>query len=308
MHDGRGLPRQVDVRLRKKAELLKIVAEPLRPQPHPDIDENRVAGILQALHERLRPVASHLVATDFPILHHTVAGAGKRVGQLYHALLQAGRRGDDLERRTRLVCIVDATIAPHLVQQFLLFRAVHSFRAFHRGQSERVVQIEFRDVHHRVNLPVLRIHQNHRHPVRLLFLHHFFRGLLAVRLKVVIHANPERVSRHRLDTVFRHALQLDSPRVRDRQDRPVDSLQITLVLDLQADDALVVASREPQHLGTHLVIRVVPFVILIHLHPRQVVIADTVPHLLLHVRLYLLHRGNFFHPLPHGTLVQPQFL
>ena len=49
VHDRRRLTRQINPSLSQQTKLLKILIVPLRSQPLPDIDQNRIAGIHHSL-------------------------------------------------------------------------------------------------------------------------------------------------------------------------------------------------------------------------------------------------------------------
>ena len=115
MHDSACLSGQIHPGRPHQSKLLEIFIEILCSQPKTDLNEHRIAGILYPLHESFRPVAAHLVATDLPVLYDPVARTDKGILKIHHPLLQTGGSRNDLKGGSRLIGIVDAAVAPHLV-------------------------------------------------------------------------------------------------------------------------------------------------------------------------------------------------
>ena len=130
--------------------------------------------------------------------------------------------------------------------------------------------------------------------------------LLGVELDIVVQAHIQIVSGDRLHPLLPRVGDLHAPGVRLCQDRAVDPLEIFVVHDLQADDALVVAARKAQHLGGQTPVGVIPFEILVHLHPCQLAGADPIPDLLIYIGLDPLDGAVFLHLLTHVLLRKAQ--
>ena len=193
MHDCSCLSREIHPGFFHQAELLEIIAEPLRSQSEPDLHKNRITGILHSFHECLRPVSSYFVAPDSPILYNLISRAHKCIIQIDYPFFQAGAGGDDLKGGSRFIGIIDTPVSPHLIQKFLLFFLRGGRYAFR--QFKRLIQIKFRPVDHRIDLPVLRVHQDDGHFIRLFFLHRLLCHLLCVFLDIIIDADLKRISR-----------------------------------------------------------------------------------------------------------------
>ncbi len=305
VHDGPGLSREIYACHLLQAEFLEIAVVTLHPQPQPYGDQGRVAGIHHGVGEILAAVAGSLVAMDPPVVHRDEAWTAEAALGRHHTGLKARRRGDDLEGGSRFVCIVDAAVPPDAVQYVLGFLLADVVRRPLR-QLEGIVQIEFRHIHAGVNLPVLRIHHQDGHAVRLLGGKGLFRKLGGVGLDVPVQADAEIQTAHRFPAPLPRRLHLDALGIRHCQDLPWLPLQVFIVDHLQPDDPLVVASGEAQYLAGQVVVRVIPLVVLIHLYPGQVVLPDPVPQFLVHIALDALHGGIFLHPFPHIVLGQLQ--
>src|SRR5699024_1678758 len=89
VHDCSCLSREIHPGFFHQAELLEIIAEPLRSQSEPDLHKNRITGILHSFHECLRPVSSYFVAPDSPILYN---------------LIRSEEHTSELQSRFDLVC------------------------------------------------------------------------------------------------------------------------------------------------------------------------------------------------------------
>src|SRR5699024_12175468 len=83
------LSREIHPGFFHQAELLEIIAKPLRSQSEPDLHKNRITGILHSFHECLRPVSSYFVAPDSPILYN---------------LIRSEEHTSELQSRFDLVC------------------------------------------------------------------------------------------------------------------------------------------------------------------------------------------------------------
>ena len=112
----------------------------------------------------------------------------------------------------------------------------------------------------------------------------------------------------RLQPPLPSGLHLQPFGIRHRQDFSLLSLKIILIDHFQADDSLIVSSRETQHLAGQVAVGVKPLIILIHFNSGQVVLPDPVPHCLLHIAPDSLHGRIFLHTLSHIFLGQIQFL
>ena len=253
----------------------------------------------------LIPMPTGLMAADPPVFHNLIPGTVKGILQGDRPFLQPRRRGDDLKGRTGLIGVIDAAVAPHLIQKFLLLglcpalslRFFLCFFCFLR-QGEGIIQIKFWGVGHPQDFPVLRIHNDNRDAVRPFLLQKPSGLLLDIGLYIVIQADLQIVSGHRLQPALPRFRQFYSSGVRQGQDFSRRALQDLIILHLQTDNALVVASGKPQHLGCQTSKRIIPFIVLVHLHPGQSVLPDPVPRLLVHVGGNALHGADLLHLLP----------
>ncbi len=151
-------------------------------------------------------MSSYLMTADLPILYHPVARTAKGILKSYRSRFQTGRRRDRLERRTRLISIVDTAVPPHLVQRILPVLVGHGCIVSAGIQCKRIVQIKFRDIDHGKDLSILRVHQQDSHFVRLLLLHNLFCHLLGIHLDVIVQADLQRIARNRLHPPFCNAV------------------------------------------------------------------------------------------------------
>ena len=295
MHDRSRFPGQIHSCLFQQVELFKIAVVVFRAQSQTHRDEHRVAGIHGRLHKCLRSMARDLVAADSPVLHHHVSRTVKGVLHGHHAFLQRGRRGDGFENRTRLIGIADTGIAPHLIQKILLFFFRKSGRIRALRQGKRVIQVEFRHIHHRQNLPVVRLHHQDGDAFRLLRRHHLLRKLFGILLNVEIHADVQIISVHRLQARLALFIHFNASGVRHRQDGARLAFQIFFIFHLQTDNALIVRSCKAQHSGCQTVKGIVALIILIHLHSGKPTGADRIAGFLIHVAFDPFDGGIFFH-------------
>ena len=143
--------------------------------------------------------------------------------------------------------------------------------------------------------------------IRLLLLHNFCRNLLGVHLDIIIYADDQIISIHRIQTALPRIFNFHAARIRKCQYLSVGSLQIIIILYLKPDDPLIVPAGKSKHFGRERVIGIIPFVILIHLYPGKPVRPDRVSDRLIHVCPDTLDRAYFLHALPHGFLVHPKF-
>ena len=84
MHDSPCLSRKIHSGLIHQPELLKIVKEPVRPKPEPNINKYRIAGIPDPFHEGFGPVSAYLVAADFSVFYHPVSRTLEGIVQIHH--------------------------------------------------------------------------------------------------------------------------------------------------------------------------------------------------------------------------------
>ena len=130
---------------------------------------------------------SHLMTPYPAVFYHFISGTLKLICKTDYPFFQTCRCCNDLKCAPRLIGIVDTSVSPHLIQSILLLLIRHIFiRLFFRIQLKRPVQIEFRNVYHRIYFPVLRIHKKNCRFFRLLFLPHFFRHLHSILLHIII--------------------------------------------------------------------------------------------------------------------------
>ena len=297
VHNGSRFPGQIHTGFIFKAKPGKILIILLYSQPQPHRNKHRITAIHGGLNKILSAVPHGFVAADPSVLYHNKSRAAKPVFRGHHTFLQSGGGSDDLKGRTRFIGIVDTAVPPHLIQFFLLlfFRKAFRIRSLREGVG--VIQVKFRHVHHGHNFPVLRIHHQDRHPLRLLGLHHLLCKLGGVALDIHIQADIEVISRYGLYSLLACGINLHSPRIRHGQDHSLLPLQIFLVFDLQADNSLIVSSGKAKYLGGKAVIGIVTFVILIHLHPFQIVGPDCISLFFSHIAFDPLNGGILFYPL-----------
>ena len=247
VHDGSRLAGQIHSCFFQQVELFKIAVVVFCAKPQSYRDEHRIAGIHGCFHKGLRTMACRLVAADPPVLHHHVSRTVEGVLHGYHAFLQCGCRSDGFENRARLIGVADAGIPPHLIQKILLLLIGKPGRIRLLRKGKRIVQVEFRHIHHRENLSVVGLHHQNGDALRLLCRHHLFRELVGILLNVEIHADIKIVSIHRLLTRLTLFIHFNSSGVRHRQDGARLALQIFFIFHLQTDNALIVPAGKPQH-------------------------------------------------------------
>ncbi len=257
-------------------------------------------------------MSADLVAANRSVLHSFVSRTEKTIGKPYHSLLERCGCGNYLKGGARLIGIADAWIPPHGVELFvqLLFVQLRLHRtAEHRlRQHVRLVQIKLRNIYHRIDFPVLRVHDNDADAVRTLRRIHLFRCLLRVLLDHDVQARMQMIAVHRLDPVLRCVLKLQPVRGRQRQNRSRRPLKKLVILHLKTDNALVVAPRKAENPGCKRTVRVKALVILIYHHAVQPEIPDFVRGFLRDIGTDSLDRGIFFNALPHGRLRKLQNL
>ena len=125
-----------------EAEPGDVAAEALGAEPHPHPDRPDVARLRDDVDERQRAVRVHVA--DDPIAEHDEPGrAVDLIGRRDHPLFDRRRRGDDFERGSRLVQILDGAVAP-------------------RGDVGRVedIRVERRPVRQREDLAGVRLHDD----------------------------------------------------------------------------------------------------------------------------------------------------
>ena len=240
----------------QQSKLFKILAELIHTESQTDVDKYRVTGILNSLHKCFRSMSSYFVTSDLPILHHPISRTLKSVIQFHYACFQTGRGRNNLKSRPWLISIVNTAISPHLIQEFLLLLRIFRIccRLFFSiccqkflRQCKRIIQIKFWHIHHRQYFSILRIHQQDRHPICLLFLHHFLCRLLSIFLNVIVYAELQCIPRYRFDAVFCNPIQFNPTGICCREDHSVLSFQILLILHFQPDDSLIIPSGKSEH-------------------------------------------------------------
>ena len=314
MHDRSRFPGQIHAGLIQKPELFQVIIIAFRADPEPQRDKYRVAGIADSLCEIFRSMSSHLVASYPSVIHNDKARTAEGTLGRHRSRLQSGSRRDNLKGGTRLIGIIDAAVPPHPVQLFLLQfllcllllrrrlpgcfircgRLLSGFllcaqRLIFRRQRIGLIQVKLRHIHHRHDLPVFRVHHDQRYPVGLLCRHNLLCELGGITLDIIVQTDDQVVSRHRLLPSFTGGFYLDSRGIGQGQDHPLLPAQILVIDHFKADDPLIVAARKPEHLGSKSVIGIIPFIVFIHLHPRQIRLPDLVSEFFGHIAAYPLH-------------------
>ncbi len=179
-----------------------------------------------------------------------VAGiAVDEIGRRNHALLERGRRGDDLERRSRLVDVLDRTIAAQLLTRVAIR-----------------VRIEIGRVGQRQNLAGVGIHDDRRPARRTSPLDAVAQLTLGDVLQKLVDGQLERRARGRwpLDAAERAAARvaLDQHRAGPAEDQPV-------VRRLDAGQANVVDANVAEHVRGQIGIRVGALALLDESNARQ---------------------------------------
>ena len=255
----------------------------------------------------LTAVSSHLMAADLAILHDHKARTVERIICVNNPGLQSGCSCYRLEGRSRFIRVIDTAVSPHPVQQILLFLFTHSFRVFCTVIHKGLIQIKLRHICHGKDLPVLRVHHNDGHTVRLFCLHCLISKLCCIFLDIHIHGQHQIIAIHRFHPVFSGALQFNSPCIRHRKDRTGSPLQHILVFHLNSQNPLIVTAGKSQHLGGKLTARIVTLVVLVNLHTVQIIFPDPVSHFLIHIAFDPLNGGDFLYPLADIFLTERKF-
>ena len=248
------------------------------------------------------------MASDSSILHHHITGAAEGVFHGHHPRLQAGRCRNCLKDRARFISIIDASIPPHLIQKILFLFFRHSGRIRSFWQGKRIIQVEFRDVHHSKDLSIIRLHHQYGHALRLFGCHDLIGQLCRILLDIYIHADIQILSVHGFHSVFPFFFHFNAPGIRHGKNGPRLPLQIFIIFHLQADDSLIVSPCKAKHLGSQAVKRIISLIVFIHLDSVQLVSADRISHLFIHIAFDLLNGRIFLHPFSYICFFQPQFL
>ena len=246
-----------------------------------------------------------LVAADPTVLHHDVARTVKGGFRRYHALLQTRRCRNDLKGRSRLIGVTDAAVTPHLIEQLLFLFFTHSFACL--SQIIGMIQVEFRDIHHRIKLSVLGIDDNDRYPFCFFGFHHLSGELGRIALDVPVHADIQVLPRNGLYTLFSLCGKLHAPCIGHGENCALRSLQYLFIFHFQTDDSLIVTAGKSQYLGSQRIIWVIPLIVFIHLYSGKIIAPDPVSDFLFHIALYLFNRGILLYPLTDIFLRQIQF-
>ena len=115
------------------------------------------------------------------------------------------------------------------------------------------------------------------------------------------------VAVYRLHPVFSLLRHLHASGIGHCQDGSRFPLQVFIVFDFQSHKSLVISAGKAKHLGGQAVVWIVPFVILIHLHPRQVVRSDLIAQGFVHIGLNNLPGTVLFHLFSDSIFLDSQF-
>ncbi len=205
-----------------------------------------------------RTMPYYFVASYFSVIHNDKPRARKIILQADCPALKTSGSRYDFECRTRLICVIDAAISPHHIQQILftylfypclslLCRVILLYFLHLKfvNQRKRFVQIKFRNIRHRKNLAIIDIHDNYGHPRRLFCLICLPCQLCRIFLYVDIQAYVQILSCHRLFSALPHAVKLDSLGICQCQYLPFLSCQVLLICHFQSDYALIVSTSKP---------------------------------------------------------------
>ena len=102
----------------------------------------------------------------------------------HHAFFQRCGSRDNLKNTARLVSVIQALISPHLIQRIILTHTL--LRLIVIRQRKRMVGIKFRQIHHRIEFPIGRVHHNNLHTVRILLFQHLLGSLHRISLYIII--------------------------------------------------------------------------------------------------------------------------
>ncbi len=233
--DAAGLAGNVHAGLRADAEGLEIVVESLGSQPQAHLHKDGIAGVLQRLCEGLRAVglapAAHAAS-----VHVGGTRAVKSLARGNHAAVQRRRRGENFERRARLVGVGEHAIAHKLGQR-------------RNVAARRIVQIEVRLVHHGQNFARPGIHGQNAHGFGAIDRQRFPRRLLAEALNGRVDGQPDAAAIHRGHIFAGAIVQRTALAVDLVEDSPALSGQIAVQRALQSRLTHAVDGRQPDQLG-----------------------------------------------------------
>ena len=168
-------------------------------------------------------MACGFVAPDPPVFYNTVSRAEKMVIHRNHFFLYAGRTGQDLKSRSRLIGIRHTRISPHLVTQILLFFCCHRSRV--PCNFKRRIQVKFRCAGHGVDFPIIGIHHNDINTFCLLFLKDLIRHLVCVLHDGHIQTGGKILAGYRFHSLLRSVFYLHAACRSSRKDCSINSFQ-----------------------------------------------------------------------------------
>ena len=152
-----------------------------------------------------------------------------------------------------------------------------------------MIQVKFRNIHHRIKLSVLWINNNNGYPFCFFGFHRLSGKLGRITLDVPVHADIQIFPRNRFYTLFSLCCKLHAPCIGHGKNRPFCSLQYLFIFYFQTDDSLIISTGKAQHLGGQRIIRIIPLIVLIHLYPCQITAPDPVSGFLFYIAPYLFN-------------------
>ena len=280
-----GLARQVNTCLFVEAKGLVILIEVCLAQRCTDLDERRVTGVLDGIHQVLRTVAGRLPAADTPVFNLLVAGAIERRTQGCGMFLQRHGRNQDLEGRAGIIGIGDGAVEPFGGQRIaarlfgLLFgqrngRCRFGGKTFllgllgHQlvdlplqlfiGQRKGIVGVEVGIVGHGQNGARIDIHDDAGNMVGNLVVGiSHFQVLFQIVLNDLVDGQNQAVAVLGLVVHFIFKRHLAALGVGRLDDAAVDAAQFLIIIGFQTVKTLVVAADKAEGMGKEVAIGIV---------------------------------------------------
>ena len=170
-----------------------------------------------------------------------------------------------------------------------------------------MIQVEFRDIHHRIKLSVPGVDDNDRYPLCFFCFQHLPGKLGRIALDIPVHADIQILPRYGLHTFFSPGCKLHTSCIGHSKNCSLRSLQYLLIFHFQTDNSLIVSTGKAQHLGGQRIVWIIPLIILIHLYSGKIIAPDPVSGFLFHIAFYLFNRGILLYPLTNIFLRQVKF-
>ena len=115
----------------------------------------------------------------------------------------------------------------------------------------------------------------------------------------------------RFFSAFSLCIYFNASGICDRINGTILPAQCIFIFHFQPYDSLIISSGKAQHLTCQCIVRIIPFIIFIHLYAAKIRFPDPVTGFFLHITFDPFDRGNLLHSFPdcffvHGKLPAKQ--